>query len=71
MKGTTRKFVELLLMESVIVSKTIGDKFPIKFRSIRNQIKQQSQVVTKLESRRKMCGLILRIRIGFNAKEQR
>ena len=44
-------------MESVIVSKTIGEKlketFPKNFKSIRNQIKQQSKkVVTTLETRR-------------------
>ena len=62
MKGTKRKLVELLITESVIVSKTIEDKFeeklketfPKNFRSIRNQIKQQSkEVVTTLEKRRR------------------
>ena len=62
MKGTERKLVELLLTESVIVSKAIEDKFeekqketfPNNFRSIRNQIKQQSkEVVTTLENRRR------------------
>ena len=57
LKGTDRKLVELLLMESVIVSKTIGEKlketFPKNFKSIRNQIKQESKkVVTTLETRR-------------------
>ena len=53
--------VELLLTESVIVSKTIEDKFeeelketfPNNFRSIRNQIKQSKEVVTTLENRRR------------------
>ena len=60
LKGTERKLVELLLTESVIVSKTSEDKFeeklketfPRNFRSIRNQIKQQSKdIVTTLENR--------------------
>ena len=53
--------VELLLTESVIVSKTIEDKFeeelketfPNNFRSIRNQIKQSKEVVTTLENKRR------------------
>ena len=62
LKGTERKLVELLLTESVLVSKTIEDNFeekvkeayPKNFRSIRNQIKQQSkEVVTTLEKRRR------------------
>ena len=62
LKGTEQKLVGLLLTESVIVSKTIEDKFeeelketfPNNFRSIRNQIKQQSkEVVTTLENRRR------------------
>ena len=62
LKGTEQKLVELLLTESVIVSKTTEDKFeeelketfPNNFRSIRNQIKQQSkEVVTTLENRRR------------------
>ena len=48
LKGAERKLVELLLTESVIVSKTFEDKFdeklketfPRNFRLIRNQIKQ-------------------------------
>ena len=62
LKGTERKLVELLLTESVILSKTIEDKsevklketFPKSFRSLRNQIKKQSkEVVTKLDNRRR------------------
>ena len=62
LKGTERKLVELLLTESVIVSKTIEDKFeeklketfPNNFRSIRNQIKQQSkEVITTLDNRQR------------------
>ena len=80
MKGTERKLLELLLTGSVIVSKRIEDKFeeklketfPKNFRSIRNQIKQQSkEVVTTLEHRgRKNC-LTLRIKIDLNSKEHR
>ena len=69
MKETEQKLVELLLTESVLVSKTIEDKFeeklketyPKNFRSIRNQIKQQSkEVVTTLEKRRRKKWLNIR-----------
>ena len=73
-----QKLVELLLTESVIVSKTIEDKFeeklketfPKNLKSIRNQIKQQSkEVVTTLETRQRKNCLTLRRRIHLHSKE--
>ena len=69
--------VKLLLTESVIVSKTIEDSFeeklketfPNNFRSIRNQIKEQSkEVVTTLENRRRNKWLNIKNKNGFASK---
>ena len=77
LKGTERKLVKLLLTESVIVSKTIEDKFeeklkgtfPKNFRSIRNQIKQQSKkVVTTLENGRRKKWLNIKNKNRFAFK---
>ena len=77
LKGTERKLVKLLLMESVIVSKTIEDRFeeklketfPNNFRSIRNQIKEQSkEVVTTLENRRRNKWHNIKNKNGFASK---
>ena len=46
------------------------ETFPKNFRSIRNQIKQQSkELVTTLENRRRKNGLTLRIKIDLHSKE--